>query len=282
MRRTAGRRRAGEADHQSDEALLEAVRGGDVTAFEVLYHRHHAAARRLAATLVGDPHDADDLVAEAVARVLGALRCGAGPRVAFRAYLLTAVRHACFDRSRQLRRLDLTADFSRYESSQLAPGDSTLARLDRAYVARAFAKLPPRWQVVLWHTVVRGERPATLAPVLGLSPNAVAALAYRARERLRQMYLQEHLTGAPNPGCQWLASRLAAHVRGTLPPRELERADAHLAACRPCRALRAEIVEINATLRPAVRYPTQAGPPAEETATTSKPGNMAMSAPRPR
>jgi hypothetical protein len=35
-----------------------------------------------------------------------------------------------------------------------------------------------------------------MAPLLGLTANSVAALAYRAREGLRQAYLQMHLSGA--------------------------------------------------------------------------------------
>ena len=49
--------------------------------------------------------------------------------------------------------------------------------------------------MVLWHTAVEGETPAQLAPRLGLSPGGVAALAFRARARLRQMYHQEHAVG---------------------------------------------------------------------------------------
>ena len=53
-------------------------------------------------------------------------------------------------------------------------------------IARAFASLPERWQAVLWHTEIEGARPADVAPLLGLTANSVAALAYRAREGLRQ------------------------------------------------------------------------------------------------
>jgi RNA polymerase sigma factor (sigma-70 family) len=239
-----GRRLAGGGPADAD--LLTAVRTGDTAAFGVLYDRHGAAARRLARVLVRDPSDADDLVAEAFAKVLAALRLGRGPQVAFRAYLFTAVRHACYDRTRRDRRIELTGDLTKYETAggQTA-GDQVVARLERSYAVRAFAKLPERWQVVLWHTEVEGEKPATIAAQLGLSPNAVAVLAYRARERLRQMYLQEHLNDAGNPSCHRTTGRLGAYVRHGLARRERSRVDAHLAACEACRALRAELSEIN-------------------------------------
>ena len=43
--------------------------------------------------------------------------------------------------------------------------------------------------MVLWHTEVEGQRPAEVAPLLGMSPNSVSALAYRAREGLRQAFV---------------------------------------------------------------------------------------------
>lgn len=239
------------ADEPTDADLLARVRGGDTAAFGVLYDRHGAAARRLARVLVRDPSDADDLVAEAFAKVLAALRRGRGPELAFRAYLLTAVRHACYDRARRDHRLELTEDMTRYESADPAGsgGDPSSARLERSYAARAFARLPERWQMVLWHTEVEGEKPATIAPMLGLSPNAVSALAYRARERLRQMYLQEHLHATRNQSCHWTATRLGAHVRSGLPRRESSKVDAHLADCGDCRMLWAELAEVNSGLR---------------------------------
>ena len=61
--------------------------------------RHVEAARRLARQLVA-AGDADDLVSEAFAKVLVVLQRGDGPDLAFRAYLLTAVRRLHVDKIR--------------------------------------------------------------------------------------------------------------------------------------------------------------------------------------
>ncbi len=50
--------------------------------------------------------------------------------------------------------------------------DTAVAKLERSPALRAFARLPERWQTVLWHTVVEGESPQRLAPLLGLTPKA--------------------------------------------------------------------------------------------------------------
>src|SRR3569623_1422991 len=87
----------------SDAELISSVRGGDVSAYGDLFARHRDAATRLARQLVSGP-DADDLVSEAFAKVLNVLLAGGGPDVAFRAYLLTAVRLLHVDKIRMTNR----------------------------------------------------------------------------------------------------------------------------------------------------------------------------------
>jgi RNA polymerase sigma factor (sigma-70 family) len=177
-----------------DATLLAATRAGDAEAFGRLYLRHVAAARRLAGSLAEDPGSAEDLVSEAFARVLAALHRGGGPDASFRAYLNTALRHVFYTDRRRDWRLEFTDDLTPYEVVLVLP-DPAVAEQERRQAARAFARLPERWRMVLWHTAVEGETPAQLAPRLGLTPGGVAALAFRARARLRQMYHQEHAVG---------------------------------------------------------------------------------------
>ena len=187
-------------DGSSDVELIAAVRSGNSSAYGLLYERHVAAARHLARQLSRSPAEVDDLVAESFAKVLDTLRSGGGPDAAFRAYLLTTLRNALYDRVRRDRRLELSDDMSRHD-----PGepwvDTAVAGLESSLAARAFARLPERWQTVLWHTEVEQETPAELAPMLGLTPNGVAALAYRAREGLRQAYLREHVAEGASGRC---------------------------------------------------------------------------------
>lgn len=235
-------------DAQSDPQLITAVRGGDTDAFGLLYERHLESARRLARVLSTDHADADDLIADTFAKVLAVLRNGGGPDTAFRAYLLTTMRHTRYDRARRERRVELTDDLTRYETAEPVD-DPTISRLETSYAARAFNRLPERWRAVLWHTEVEGESPSQVAPLLGLTPNGVAALAYRARERLRQMYLQEHIALTGNPRCHWTGSHLAGYVRAALAKRDRGKVDEHLSGCAECRRLHRELTEENAGLR---------------------------------
>lgn len=236
----------------SDAELITAVREGATDAYATLYSRHRAAAYHLARQLTRSPAEADDLVSEAFAKLLDTLRGGGGPDTAFRAYLLTALRHCAYDRARRDHRIELTADQSAYD-----PGvpftDTAVAGLDRSLAARAFATLPQRWQTVLWHTEIEGQSAAEVAPLLGLTPNGLSALAYRAREGLRQAYLQVHLADTVAAGgvdrCQAAIDRLGAWTRSGLSRRETAQVEQHLDSCDRCRALATELADVNGGLR---------------------------------
>ena len=167
------------------------MRGGDVAAYGTLFSRHVDAATRLARQLVRGS-DADDLVSEAFVKVLNVLLGGGGPDVAFRAYLLTAVRRLHVDKVRSNQRLTTTDDLTPFDPG-VPFNDTAVAGFEGGAAAKAFASLPERWQLVLWHLEVEGQKPADIAPLLGMSANSVSALAYRAREGLRQAFLTMHI-----------------------------------------------------------------------------------------
>ena len=234
-------------DGPSDAELISAVRGGDADAYGDLFARHVEAARRLARQLVPGP-DVDDLVSEAFAKVLSLLQRGAGPDLAFRAYLLTAVRRLHVDRIRSNARLHTTDDLAPFD-----PGvpfrDTAVEGFENQAAARAFASLPERWQLVLWHTEVEGQKPAEVAPLLGMSANSVSALAYRAREGLRQAFVSMHAQDVEDDACARTRASLGAYVRGGLSRRDSARVEQHLAECRPCTAIYLELTEVNSNLR---------------------------------
>ncbi|NIH82469.1 sigma-70 family RNA polymerase sigma factor [Amycolatopsis viridis] len=236
---------------KSDAELITEVRTGTLAAYGTLYERHVAAAYNLARQLARSAAEADDLVSDAFAKVLDTLRGGKGPDSAFRAYLLTALRHTAYDKTRKDKRVDLNEDMTTVGSEALTVpfSDTALAGLERTMAAKAFASLPERWQAVLWHTEIEQQSPAEVAPLLGLTPNGVSALAYRAREGLRQAYLQVHLAETSAEKCRACADRLGAWTRDGLSKRERAQVEAHLDECADCRALAAELAEVNGALR---------------------------------
>jgi RNA polymerase sigma factor (sigma-70 family) len=228
--------------------------------YEDLYVEHAPAARRVALSMV--PRDvADDIVAEAFTRVLSAIRAGGGPGLAFRAYLLTAVRNTAHDWLRASRRTTAVGDVETEVDEQRLPEENLgLARLSRGpeaeaearaearLVAQAFAKLPTRWRAVLWQLEVEAKAPAAIAPMFGLSANGVSALAVRAREGLRQAYLAEHVGANIPAACKAYAEALSADTRGRLSRRRQAAVHDHLTQCQSCHSLAGELTELNSRL----------------------------------
>ncbi|WP_299542276.1 sigma-70 family RNA polymerase sigma factor [uncultured Streptomyces sp.] len=244
-----------------DADLIRNMRGGDDEAYEELFRRHSAAVHRYARTCCRDAHTADDLTAEVFARTLQAVRGGKGPEEAVRAYLMTAVRHVAAAWSKSARREHLVDDFAVFASQatrsselsddgtiDLGADVAAMHEAEQSMAMQAFRSLPERWQAVLWHTTVEEESPSEVAPLLGLTPNATAVLASRAREGLKQAYLQAHVSQSLVEGgdCARYADRLGAHARGGLRTRAERGLRKHLEECAKCRVAAGELQQVNA------------------------------------
>ncbi|MFG2301767.1 sigma-70 family RNA polymerase sigma factor [Actinacidiphila glaucinigra] len=246
----------------SDADLVARVRGGDDSAYEELYRRHVAAVRRYARGCCRDRHTAEDLTGEVFARTLQAIRGGSGPDAAVRAYLLTTVRRVAASWGSTAKREQLVDDFAVFAvtSAGAAAAQGTqdmgadvraMHEAERSLAIQAFRTLPERWQAVLWHTAVEEESPSKVAPLLGLTANATAVLAHRAREGLRQAYLQAHVSSTltAEGSCARYADRLGAHARGGLRMRADRELRKHLEECANCRLAAAELADVNAALK---------------------------------
>ncbi|MGH7606493.1 MAG: sigma-70 family RNA polymerase sigma factor [Gemmatimonadales bacterium] len=230
-----------------DAKLITAVRMGESSAFGVLYERHLPAAKRAAACLSKTPAEREDLVAEAFTRVLRALREGRGPDEEFRPYLLVTLRNAAINGA--TRGLPTSPYAEVPDVCPVGSVDEPVIQKWQATVAAdAFASLPERWQMVLWHTEVEEESPASVAPLLGMRPNSVAALAYRAREGLRRAYLGMQIPEPARRECRPTASKLAGYVRHSIPSPLSRKINQHLRTCPDCRARAAALTRVNAEL----------------------------------
>lgn len=245
----------------SDAELVQLMRDGDDSAYEELFRRHSDAVRRYARTCCRDAHTADDLTAEVFARTLQAVRGGAGPEQAVRAYLLTTVRRVAATWTRTQKREHLVEDFAVFAAeasrgSEVSDQDTldlgadvlAMREAEQSLAMQAFRSLPERWQAVLWHTTVEEESPSEVAPLFGLTANATAVLASRAREGLKQAYLQAHVSQSLTAGgdCARYADRLGAFARGGLRMRAERGLRKHLDECAKCRLAAGELAHVNA------------------------------------
>jgi RNA polymerase sigma factor (sigma-70 family) len=235
------------AGAEGDAVLITAVRRGDVAAYGILYQRHLRAARRAAAAFAPNWVERDDLVAESFAQVLRVLRAGCGPNEKFWPYLLTTMRNAVVSRRRRDSPLSLVAEVP--DTPPHGHDDPASTRTHALVAAAAFAQLPRRWQLVLWYTEIEDQSPTEAAELLGLSPNGVAALAYRARKALRQAYLGQYVpTAAPSRTCQTVVEQLPGWIRHTSTVRTTQQIIDHLNGCTNCRNLATDLGQLNQQL----------------------------------
>ncbi|WP_216591324.1 sigma-70 family RNA polymerase sigma factor [Streptomyces brasiliscabiei] len=244
----------------ADTDLIAWMRSGDDSAYEELYRRHAEAVRRYARTCCRDAHTADDLTAEVFARMLQAVRGGSGPEHAVRAYLLTSVRRVAATWTSSAQREQLVDDFAVF-AAQAARGAEVsdtdtldlgadvraMHEAEQSMAMQAFRSLPERWQAVLWHTEVEDESPSEVATLFGLDANGTRVLASRAREGLKQAYLQAHVSAAlagNSAECGRYADRLGAYARGSLRTRAERGLRAHLEECAACRLAAGQIKEV--------------------------------------
>ncbi|NQD87632.1 sigma-70 family RNA polymerase sigma factor [Paenarthrobacter sp. CM16] len=241
----------------SDPQIIALVREGVTDAFDVLYQRHVRVAQFVARSQTDNPSDADDVVAESFATIFQLLTEGKGPKEFFRSYLLTVVRRTAHDRNRKARRIPM-ADDDAILDAPVMDNDQVVSDLESSMMAKAFKSLPERWQAVLWHLDIEGLKPAAAAPFVGLTPNGVSALALRAREGLRQAYLQQHISGTVEQACGEYASQLGKYARNALKRTSKEKVTAHLDGCATCMALLIELNDIQGGMR-AILFPLLTG-----------------------
>jgi RNA polymerase sigma factor (sigma-70 family) len=144
----------------------------------------------IAGAYVRDGDQASECVAESFARVIDAIDAGGGPTVHFDRYLATTVRNMALEHIRRSSRSVLVDDvcaLAAHGPVEHEPHQQVIGDL----VGRAFDRLSESWREVLWLTEVEGYTVTELADSWGMTPNAVAARAYRAREALREGVLAD-------------------------------------------------------------------------------------------
>jgi serine/threonine-protein kinase RsbT len=206
-----------------DDALLELI----------------PVVRRVIAARVRDPHLAEDLVQETLARMT-AVRARLDPE-SLVPYAIVTARNliaAHVERSeRERRKAHLVADSTPPDS----PEESTLAEERRAIVAQALDRLQARDRDLLVAHEVHGTDTATLAAGWDSTPGAIAAQLSRSRARLRvEVLLTEAGQEPPTDRCRPVLLALSAGERRR--QRQLDTAG-HLLACDFCAALAPRLLD---------------------------------------
>jgi RNA polymerase sigma factor (sigma-70 family) len=245
----------------ADSALVEAVRVGDHDAFGELWRRHAAAGVAYARALTGS-FDPDDLVSESFEKILRAITAGGGPTGAFRSYLYVTIKNTAYSWQRSQREQQPLEDTQEQIPDERSA--AVLEALEGASSVYAFNSLPPSWQEVLWYVDIEAMGASEVATILGTTPGAIAMRTLRAREGLRQAWIQVQLnTVSDGSEHQWTLERMGAYVRKGLARRERNRIQKHLDECTRCALVHTEATQISSRLAlvlvPAITGLTGAG-----------------------
>ncbi|GAA1988686.1 hypothetical protein GCM10009718_27820 [Isoptericola halotolerans] len=177
-----------------DSELLGEIRGGARWAASRLYERHRPSGLRLVRR-ISRSFEPEDALHDAWAKILHAIRAGAGPRDDFTPYYYSAIRSVVFSRAAREARKVVAEQAAAYQEAVL-PRDAT----EGFVVREAFESLPERHRVALWAAEVEDLPRARIGELLGIDDGAVSALLYRARAGLRREW--RLLTDERDPGCQ--------------------------------------------------------------------------------
>jgi RNA polymerase sigma-70 factor, ECF subfamily len=169
-----------------DCALVAAAKGGDESAFRVLFRQVQPRLLRYLTVTAGAA--AEDLAAETWLSVVKDLDRFHGDEAGFRAWVLTIARH---------RRVDLARARARDRSTPVesppehpAPDDvpaAVEAIVSTEAALALLAQLPPSEAEVVTLRVVVGLDVAAVAGVTGRRPGTVRVLAHRGLRRLAEL-----------------------------------------------------------------------------------------------
>jgi RNA polymerase sigma-70 factor (ECF subfamily) len=172
-------------DEQTDEALMARIAGGDRAAFDLLAQRHAGSVVRLAAHILRNRADAEDVAQDAMLRVwTNAPRWK--PVAKFRTWLTRIVVNLCLDRKRRAQwvPLDTAGDVADPKPDAVAQIETDESERQ---LAAAIADLPPRQRAAIALTYGEGLGNAETAEILDSSVSAVETLLVRAKTSLRRV-----------------------------------------------------------------------------------------------
>jgi RNA polymerase sigma-70 factor, ECF subfamily len=196
-----GDRKEAWVEPAQEAAWVERAKTGDAGAFEALILAYGALVHRVIGRLSTDPDDSADLVQETFLRAWQGLP-GFTPGAPFRPWLLAIALNAARDAGRRRRRRPPAAELVDDLGSDDGPAAIALPSPDptpeaeaeaaelRFQAERAFARLSPDAQAILWLRVREDLSYDEIATVLGIPRGTVMSRLARAREALR-IHLEE-------------------------------------------------------------------------------------------
>ena len=173
---------------QSDEALMERVRDGDVDRLSALFDRHHRPLYQYLAHVSQDRDLAEDLVQEVFFRMLK-YRQTYSAEGRFAAWMFQIARNTYVDHRRKRQVVEMPAPEAREFADQAPLADREMERgQEVALLRRALAALPEDKRELLMLSRFENLRYDEIAKILDCEVGAVKVRVFRAVKHLGQIY----------------------------------------------------------------------------------------------
>lgn len=174
----------------TDEALMLAVRDGDVGKLGVLFERHHTALFDFFARMTGNRPVSEDLVQDVFFRILK-YRKTYRNESQFTTWMYHIARNTRFDQFKK-RRLETV---SPEEEIQIPSNGISAAKQfehdqEKELLARALMKLPEDKRELLVLARYREMKYEEIGDLLGVDVGAVKVRVFRAMKELREIFLR--------------------------------------------------------------------------------------------
>jgi RNA polymerase sigma-70 factor (ECF subfamily) len=169
----------------SDEDLVDRIRAGDTSLFELLMRRHNQRLYRVARSILRDDAEVEDVLQEAYVRAFAHLDQFVG-RSRFATWLTRIAVHEALHRCRRRRRFaafDTVADV--VESAAPGPEASTFHGELRQVLETSIDHIPEHFRTVFVLREVEGLSTEETAACLSIPQETVKTRLHRARQQLR-------------------------------------------------------------------------------------------------
>jgi len=173
----------------SDEALMRAVRDGDLGKLGLLFERHHRALFDFLSRMTGDRTAAEDLTQDVFVRMLkyrGTFRDDGR----FETWMFHIARNARADYFRRRAAVELADEG--VDAASEAPGPAQLLEQDEQtmLLRSALLQLGEDKRELIILARYRGMKHEAIADLLGVDAGAVKVRIHRALKELREIFLR--------------------------------------------------------------------------------------------
>lgn len=173
----------------SDLQLAKQAANGDVSAFELLYERHHRKTYALCLRMLGNQTDAEDLTQEVYVQLFKKIGSFRGES-AFSTWLhrMTVNQVLMHFRKRSVKSEKTSEDGELPEQTVVGSSNPLkMAVVDRIALTKAVAGLPPGYKKIFLLHDVHGFEHEEIARMLSLSVGTSKSQLHKARQKLRKL-----------------------------------------------------------------------------------------------